>query len=238
MAKYTPTPMQRSGVPLVEKGTKVHWDYATGRTEELKYEGIGPNLYASFLNYLNVAGYTPELDSLDYDPGRGKGTLLARIVSDGEPMYELFSNDQYKAVARHSYFSTLSDAEIVEVADAVERKIANPGFSSKQGQLWIMLVRGQEHYIVSVFVLRETKMLSKRSQVKASYTNVNKVDTPPNVSAVNTLMGVLPELEWLKKCPTLAMIGARRWKLTTEWWSDDSEGKGWSKILYNGTGAP
>lgn len=226
---------------------KKAWGYFDGESEEATWIGPVPALDAVWAALKVVAANSPDYDSLSYDPGRGRGVITARKLSDGEPVYELFPNEFMKPVELHPYFAITEPAVTADNA-AVCRNELNKGtlpsqisslFSgtapqkAKALKLYKYLAYGFDEYAESGYVLRETKNVSKRSIVTASYEKVNEVATPPNTSISNALIGALPDGEWLKKSPVVRVIGARRWAIQQEWW--------WAQqwpVLLGGTWEP
>jgi hypothetical protein len=224
----------------VQQGNRLHWDYAGGEVTEQRWEGVQAGIDNLYTFYKAYAGYMPTLDSLDLDQGRGKAILIARSVGNGEVNYELYGNDIYKSVETAKYFAidapVLTASQIMAVRQAItdQKSEAATGFAGKQLELWKLQAQGTDQYYETSYVLRETKNASKRSTLTASFLNVNRVESPPDTSAVNTLIGALPTGEWIKKAPQVRLIGLKRWQITTEWWWANK----WSAILYGGTGTP
>jgi hypothetical protein len=152
------------------------------------------------------------------------------VIGDGETTYELMANEMSQHISTHSYFASLTDSEVAAVLQAVEAKQPST-FTGAQSDLYAHCIRGLDEYVVSNYVLRETKNVSKRSLLTASYTNVNQVDTPPDTQVANTLIGLVPSGEWLKKTPIVRQVGNRRWQIIQEWWWAEK----WSRILYGGS---
>lgn len=158
---------------------------------------------------------------------------IGEFTSFGQSVYELNVNELSNPIESHAYFESLSsDPQIVDVKRNVDENLAADGsWTSLQLDLYKHLIRGLTEYNASQYVLRETKNVSKRSTVTASFTNVNRMDTPPNVAAANTLIGSIPTQEWLKKSPVVRQTGTRRWQIVTEWWGATKL----SSVLYGGT---
>jgi hypothetical protein len=218
--------------PTTARVTK-SWDYFNGEVTETVIRGTRAAVATAYETYKAVAGFSPEYDSVSFDPGRGLAQLSIRQIQDGAPLYELQANELSNPIWLHSHFSALSAADILEVRMAFESGTEISTGDAKQ-DLWEMLCKGTEEYLISSYVLRETKNVSKRSTVAASYSNVNRVEAPPDITAVNALIGGLPSGEWLKKAPVVRQVGSRRWQIVTEWWWAEK----WSEILYGGTLTP
>lgn len=229
------------GTGAVQQGSKLHWDQTTGESQVLTFKGFMTEIYNLYGLYKTVAGSNPTYDSIDLDQGRGLATLNVSVVADGTITYELFDNKVQKRLEEHPYFATTS---VVLTADQIRKAYANHdnGLSAAEAgyttgkilEFYNHLGAGVEYYMESAYVLRETKNVSKRSLVSASFTNCNRVDTPPSTSVVNSLIGSLPDGEWLKQTPNVRTFGKKRWQITTEWWWATK----WSKIMYGGTWEP
>jgi hypothetical protein len=217
----------------IQQSVGKSWNYLNGEVSQTVYKGVYASVEALYNSYKAVAGSAPSIDSLQLTYQRGTGVLTVSTIEDGTPQYELIGNELSNPVWTHSHFAALTAAEIEAVRRDFEQGLGGT-FTGTQLELWNMLSQGTEEYLVSSYVLRETKQVSKKSNVTASYTDVNKVMTPPNTSAVNALIGSLPPGEWLKKTPQVRLIGSKRWQISTEWWWAEK----WSSILYSGSGTP
>ena len=233
----TPTePLDIIGTPsAVPQGDKRQWSYQDGESLTLTWRGRNVEIAALYQLLQAVAGSNPSYDSLDMDLGRGAGTLTARMVDDSAAVYELYSNEEQVPIQQAPYYDSLTRAEVADVTDARRKGAiaAVDAWSDLQDSLFFSLCNGNHYYIRSVYVLRETKTVSKRSTLSASYSNVNRREDPPDTSAVNTLIGPLPEGEWLKKSPNVQRLGKRKWTITQEWW--------WAPkwhVMYGGTYDP
>jgi hypothetical protein len=159
-------------------------------------------------------------------------------VQDGPTQYELLSNEVTFPIETHPYFvdetPVLTADEMLAVQVAVVNGVTGSTFNTKQTALYNFYVQGVDYFFRSAYVLRASQVCSKRSEVAASYENVNEVAAPPDTAQVNTLIGELPTGEWLKKAPQVRMYGNKKWQISQEWWWAPK----WSKILYGGTGTP
>jgi len=218
----------------IQQSSTTRWAYGQGEISETVYKGVYAAVKTLYDSYKAVAGSNPTYDQLNIVYERGKGILSVSTVDDGTPQYELIANELSQPVSQHNYFKgTLTDAQIGAVIAAVQTQSPEV-FTGKQLELQNMLLSGVTEYMVSSYVLRETKQVSKRSSVSASFANVNLKDTPPATTTVNSLIGTLPTGEWLKKAPQVRLIGTKRWTIQTEWWWYEKL----SAILYGGTGTP
>ena len=214
-------------------GKNLSWQYISGEVQTIIYEGDRTSVENLYNSYKQVAGFSPDYDDLQYTNKGGRASLTIKLCADGAPIYEMPSNEVSAHISTHPYFDSLTDDNVAEVLKAVDKKNGT-GLTGKKKDLFARLIRGIEEYTTSQYVLRETKIVSKRSSVTASWENVNMVDTPPATSAANTLLGNVPTGEWIKKQPDIRQVGSRRWQIVTEWW--------WTKkadaILYGGTYLP
>lgn len=230
----------------IQQGSRKTWDFNTGEREIRSWKGVNTAIANLYALYKAVAGNMPELDSLDLDMGRGIGTLVASLTEDAsQAVYELFANDIYKPIEQHKYFAIsgtpLTATQIVNVRRAIslgkteaEVSAAPWSFATKQLELWQLYAKGTVECVVRQYVLRETYIVSKRSQLTASYTGVETVQDPPNAKAVNQILGNIPTQEWLKRTPVVRTLGKIRWSIMQEWWGADA----WSAVMYGGTATP
>jgi hypothetical protein len=216
----------------VKQGTKLTWSYFDGEREGVQYKGERSIIYSLYQSYKTVAGFNPEYDGIDYDPGKGLATLTLYKVADGEPLYELSANEISQSITMHEYFEDLTVEQVRQVLVVINDLTPADGtWTDLQQQLHTQLLFGITEYNISQYVLRETKTVSKRSTVTAAFDEVNTVSDPPSTSAANTLIGELPTGEWVKKSPVVRQIGSRKWQIITEWWWYRKA----SRILYGGT---
>ena len=105
------------------------------------------------------------------------------------------------------------------------------------------ILKGQEGFTVSQFVLRNTKTTQYNSALTPHYANVNRIWTtanittlmagetrpidPPTSTVANTLplLGVLGTLfstsKWLYRTPDVQQLGDGKWQITKEWFEGD-----------------
>ena len=217
----------------IQQTVTTSWNYLNGEVNATVYKGVYDAVNQLYQNYKGFAGFAPQIDNLQLVYQRGTGTLTVTMLNDGAPQYELIGNEISNPIWTNSYFASLTGQQVSDVRKDFEQGLGGT-FTGLQLDLWNLLALGTEDYLVSSYVLRETKQCSKKSALTASYDNVNKVDTPPSTASVNSLIGGLPSGEWLKKTPQVRLIGAKRWSISTEWWWAEK----WSAALYGGTGTP
>ena len=217
--------------------TNSRWSYGQGEVSESTYKGVMAAVQALYDSYKAVAGFAPTIDQMNLMYARGLGTLTVSIITDGEPQYEMIPNELSNPIWTSDYFAVTAPALTAQQVNAVRRDFElglNGTFTGKQLELWNYLNAGSEEFQTSSYVLRETKQTSKKSILRADYANVNRVVTPPDTATVNSLIGNLPAGEWLKKAPSVKLVGSKRWLIQTEWWWATK----WSSALYGGSWTP
>ena len=229
---------------MEEQGKRKTWTPTTGTVTIHKWKGSATNADALFDSLVTLQGSTPQYDSITLDEGRGVGTVEARKLQDDtgseavnkvEDVYELYSSEIQEDIEFAPYYQALTGAEVQDVRLAIESgaTAVDAAWSPLQGSLFFSLLKGVRSYIRSSYVLRQTQITSWRSTIQASFANVNQIDTPPNVSAINTLIGALPAGEWLKKAPNVRQYGTNQWQIVTEWWWSDR-----IHVMYGGSWIP
>jgi hypothetical protein len=225
----------------VEQGSRIAWDYYGGEVAEEQFEGPSDKLKSLYDSYLAVAGSNPTIESVSFDARQGIGLMVVRRAYDGAIKYELLSNRIMRPVHQHSYFAS-AQGEVAAMTAAEVRAVylafdegSEPGgdWTAKQKSLMEHLTWGVLEATVKQHVLRETRIITKRSLVKAAHDTALTVESPPNTSAVNSLIGgaTLAGLEWLRGLTDVVQIGGKKWAIVTEWESALQ----WSTQLYGGT---
>jgi hypothetical protein len=231
------------------QGTKYRWQQGGGESKLYTWRGPTAAIAAIYDGFKNAALIDPTFVVMDYDEGKGLGTLtiqkadaesvIGTSVENGvTKLYEMFANEYLKPVHQNAWFTGdggLTVDQIVEVYKAFDAQQTGVSFSNDlQTDLYDLLCKGTADYFESGYVIRESKIVNGRNAVRANFTLVNKVSAPPDNAAANTLIGSLPAGEWLKKSPIVRQITKTRWHIETEWWWAEK----WSAVLYGGTGDP
>lgn len=232
-----------------QQGTKTRWQQGGGESKLFTWRGPTAAIESLYNGFLSAAAIDPTFVVMDYDPGKGLGTLtiqradpetvIGTSVENGvTKLYEMFPNEFLKPVHQNAWFSGdggLTADQIQGVYEAYETFRRNVSFDTDlENQLYELLCNGTQDYFESGYVIRESKIVNGKNAVQANFTNVNKVDTPPSGASANVLIGSIPAGEWLKKSPTVRQITKTRWHIETEWWWAEK----WSAVLYGGTGSP
>lgn len=156
--------------------------------------------------------------------------------------WELVGNDLMKDIRTHSSLEPATDddrryiAEAKAAVDTGEEPASMTSWTTKAWNVYYLLSKGTTDYVLTQYVLRKTIRVSESDGVKASLTNVNKVEAP---SGVPGALFSLPSeqgdgaIQWLKKPPTVTYLGRGKYAITQEWWA----GK-WSSVLYGGSATP
>lgn len=234
----------------VRQGKKARWSYQDGTTTLHTFRGVAAGIEQLYDAYRAYASTIPSVEAVEFDAGRGVGTLSVQENEPGKPVWELYANELALRVEMNPAFSELTAGEVNQAyaaADAAasdDEATASPydpearTFGLTDGsdahKLFQLLCNGNDSYFQSAYVLRKTVVTTSRGAVSASFSNVNKVDAPDFSAASSALIGDLPDGEWLKRAPVVRMIGGHRWQVMQEWWWAPK----WSEILYGGTGVP
>lgn len=200
--------------------TRKRWDALNGEVQRTPMVGPANDVDQLYQAFVRLIGNKPQYEALEFDPGKGVGTLLIDRVTDGPAVYELYANEFYVPPEHHSFFQLLTVDEIVAVQTAVEDGLdeTQSGFAGNQLRLFRHIVNRVE-LPESGYVLRITQVVSARSIVAAAFGGVNTVQAIPAIAVLNPLIGALPNLEWLKKAPRVMARGRRRsWTIEQEYW--------------------
>jgi hypothetical protein len=211
---------------VTAQGTRKSWSYLQGEIQTLIARGPSAKTEEYYQLLKTVAAFSPTYDTVEHDPGRGVGTVIATIVEDAQTVYEMLANEVMKPLEQSAYYalgaSPLTAKQILEANEKFAEGVwpENTGFSDKQQEYYLDLCVGLAEIPEIAYVLRETKTVSKRSQAALSYDGVLTVVSLPDVSAINTLINIagITTGEWLKKAPTCRTNGRRKWDLQQEWW--------------------
>ena len=235
----------------IQQGVSWRWNKTQGDTKSVVYKGSAEKLQALFNSYKSFGGGLANYEELQLDAMNGTGTLIASVggqsaqaTQDGDSMFELYANDIARRIENAPYFDSLSTEDKSKVYAVYNRAITLPydgssvpagnSLTGKSLTLYQFLENGIHEYYESQYVLRVTMIVSERSSVRASFSGVNQVTTPPSFSGSNAIIGALPDGEWLKKGPVLRSYGEGKWQLSQEyWWAVK-----WSSVLYGGSYVP
>ena len=253
----TPTALANLGSTSAhEQGKK--WTFQRGGAEAQLWTYKGPSAAVASLynSFKSSALIDPRITVIDFDEGRGLGTLTVTYADEQAVLgvsnengivkfYEMIPNEFSKRPELSPYFTQSAtpitndeiraaynahnDSSYQDEATAVTKY----GLSGLSLILFRILESGTEEYLETAYVLRETKVVSGKNAVQANFTNVNRVETPPVASAGNVLIGSISSLggEWLKKAPSIRQITRAKWTVQTEWWW----ASGWDYYLYGGS---
>ena len=234
----------------VEQGVRRSWKYGKGESSIATWKGRNVEIAAKYAQLIAVTGGVPTYDTVDLDMGRGMATIIATYAGsqagvglpeadDQDPTYELYSNELTVPIWYAPYYEILAVEDVAAVRKALDNGAITPpdGWGDRQESLFASILVGIDEYVMSGYVLRETKTVSKRTVAKLDYTDVNRKVTPPEVSTINAMIGNLPtggaNSGWIKKAPNLRQFGDNKWQMTTEWWWYYS-----IHVMYGGTYNP
>ncbi len=221
-----------SGVEAYSVEELTEWSPDAGEEFTRIYTGSRSDVYAKYTAEKAVAGLSTGAASISFRHQNGRGVCVAHRAPDAKTVEELYAIDMIRDIRTHSYFSSLTNAEIVAVTQAADKyQDAASGWSALQKQLHYHLVHGMDSYYEVNFVLRRAVTGARTKEVRASFADLNTVVTPPTLSAdMNKLLDSLPSGEWLKKPPQATYLGRGAWQIDQSWqWAPK-----WSK-MYGGT---
>jgi len=181
----------------------------------------------------------------------GQDTALNLGAGDSNVTWELIGNSLNKDLKTHSSISPTDATDRADLACAEEwarspslaganaaaiaKKVAT--LSAKAQKLYQHLSKGTQGYEIASYVIRKTIKLGYSQAVKASLSNVNKVEEP---TKCDTTFFEIPTqqgdstIEWLKRPPTVTQVGRGKYYIIQEWWGATK----WSSDLYGGTAKP
>lgn len=198
------------------------WDAFNGEVQITPVVGPTNTVSGLYTAFKALVGNKPQYESLEFDPGKGVGTLLIGRVENGPDVYELYSYELFVPPEQHQFFATLTTDERVAVKVAFEDGLneTEAGFAAAglQNRLFRHLVAGAQ-LPDEGYILRISRVVSSGSQAAASFVGAGTVQAIPNVGALNPIIGNLPAQEWLKKTPRVMARGRRRsWIIEQEYW--------------------
>ena len=195
--------------------------------------------------------------SLQYGYSAGRGRLVVRYersdpnnnpALDGSRLVEeLYAVDVLRDVRAAPYWATggdgaITDDNIAVVTAAVEKSYTESEIDANLDVAWASwtdamkdlrwhMMRGQDSYFETAFILRRSAYGVYTNSIKAIFTNINRVvDAPTFQSKMDELIDELPPGEWLYKPPQAQQLGNGVWRVSNEWhWA-----KQWS-VVYGGT---
>ena len=240
-----------------EQGKRKRWQRGGSEDQLWTYRGPTAAVESLYEAFKASALVDPKIAVLDYDAGRGLGSLTVAYADDQAALgvsnangittlYELIPNEFSKRPELAPYFQGNPSITIDEIINAYKAYNAGASTTDAEGpqhnlaefslDLFKILSSGVEEYLESAYVLRETKVVSGKNAVRANFSDINRVSTPPSNAAANTLIGDLSDRqgEWLKKAPAVRQISRTKWSVVTEWWWAWK----WSATLYGGSLAP
>jgi len=148
---------------------------------------------------------------------RGRGSVSAvyeRVIAtfaepDTTNTQELSAVDVLRPIYLADYFSTLTNANILDVRKYVDdQAAADSGWSTLQKRLYGHLMRGQEEYYETAYVFRETFVSTSEYQLRVASSNPNTVVTLPDLGwKMQSLIDALPSGEWLKRPTVVRYLG-------------------------------
>jgi hypothetical protein len=148
--------------------------------------------------------------------------------------------DVNRSIYLAPYFAALTSYEILAVRKAYEDQgEADAGWGALQNQLFGHLVHGQEEYLETAYILRQTFRTNSTRSIRKAASQINQVCKPvnatgpdfPNLSSkMKAQVDALPSGEWLKRPTQVRYIGKDGTDVSLEFqWAPK-----WS-VVYGGT---
>lgn len=162
--------------------------------------------------------------------------------------WELDVNIMRRALRSWTTFRDILDACLDECDKAVLAKTpfasidwpettCLAGHADALAKYYYLRKAGVEAYIYPAYVVRETKVVTRKSALQASHTNTSPahVTTLPS-DCPTAIIGTLPtNIEWLKIAPRVRTISNGQYEISQEYWGGTPD---WSQELYGGTWNP
>lgn len=236
-----PVKFQGSATPIKSTEREI-WQRGRGYQTVKRYEGT-----KSAIRDLKGTLYTGSGGSLEsFEMYREGGKYILETYSaskidgsvndddneaESNPLWELEPEEMETDLRAHPYFSGISADRFDEIEEALNDHTTGDLTLTPQETDYVnMRKKGTDVYLRAAYRLRRTYTVNSRSGLRASFANVNEVDTPNVTGALFDL----PSGEWLKLAPVVVKIAKQKWEITQEWLWDTA----WSDILYGGTGTP
>lgn len=248
----------KGNTDIIQLADKRTWNLTDGVQTFKRFAGTADAIKAKF-NELSAAT-DPGVDDIQEDiEGKG-GRLICRVFEDSgstaggntealNAVWEVIAQDVMKPIETHSDFDSINTLRKRNIENYVKdkAKAVSDGITAPSGAAELSLA-GYFAYQVLDFpltelLLRKSTILSTKSAITASYTNMNRVVTLASINPPTMLLGVLTSLpkmsgvdgawEWLKKTPQIRQVEKRKFQLVYTWHGVER----WAEI-YGGSWTP
>ena len=176
------------------------------------------------------------LSALTLEHSAGKGTFTHVFATLPDPNYkgiqELLGVDVKRALYRATYWDALPADEVLEVRKAFEDQAdPDPAWNLLQDRLYGHLINGQEQYLETAYIFRQTFRSNSIDIIRKSASNPNTVQPLPELSQeMEALIDALPAGEWLKRPTKVRYLGKEGFDVSLEFqWAPE-----WS-VIYGGS---
>jgi hypothetical protein len=226
------------------------WNATDGVVSLKRFAGTADAIRAKFAELASSAS----VDDVDETIDGEAGELLARVIEDSgsdsggntealNAVWELYASPVYKPIEAHTAFDSITP----ERKRAIEKAAKDASTITLTGtaEKYLYGCYGYQilDFLLTELELRKSIILSTRSEITASYTNMNRVVTLASIDPPSALLGTLTSLpkmggtsgawEWLKLCPQLRQVAKRKFQLSYSWRGAER----WL-TLYGGTWNP
>jgi hypothetical protein len=180
------------------------------------------------------------ISSVTLNSKAGKATtVMTTTPNEDDPTtaedgnQELLAIDVIRPLYTAPYFQSLTYTEVGDVRRAKEDGIREVvgGWNALQQKLFKHIIMGRDKYYETAYIFRKTFITSSNATLQRSATNINTVQSLPDLSAgMENLIDSLPTGEWLKRPTQCRYLGKSGYSVSEEYlWAPN-----WS-VVYGGT---
>ena len=225
---------------------------------------VGPaDKVQEYFNEISALGSNASIDEMGEEFNGKSGKLLCRVFDDsgGEEggntealnsVWELIAQQLLKPVETLPTFDKIiakDKRDILKAARNAEALTTALAAVAVNKTLYALYANSVMDYLSTDLILRKTTRLSGRSEVKVSYTKLNKVVAIGTIDPPTALLGILTSLprigkdnagndladgpwEWVKLGPQVRQITKKKFQLVYTWhgaqrWLTDPYGGTW-----------
>ena len=248
-----------SGLPTNAQITSREYETDMGETFEYEWTGAKNDALAKYNALKVLAQVGPSVRSVRLQNQNGRGRVMYRetVNVQGDPeIVEVYAVTAVQSVYLSEFFSAggaaeLDDDEVTWVRKCSEQNWSedditksaldknNVAVTWQQWANWTdamkelrhHLQHGHEHDEDHRFVVRRSRYVHGRRQIKASFANIGQVVELPNFGgAIDSLLDSFPDGEWRKMPPYAEWLGDGKWRVTEEYaWAREYS------VLYGGS---
>lgn len=242
MITSTPVYTIKGATGLTQRPDERGWDVMRGVYTQRAYEGPAAVVRARFTE-LVAQGVESGADEIRESYDGQHGTLLLRLYDDASgtseqnaaaitTTWEARTAPVLKPIETHSAFVDVTAARKATILKAAREALGFSG-TTAENLLYRYLSSQVTEYYEYAISLRKTVAATRRTLLRAVFTNINTVVT---LASIGVPSGVLSELptgwEWLYQGASVTAAG-RQYQIVSEWMGAEK----WAAI-YGGTWTP